>query len=70
MLLEFDDKDQTPESYPDDQNPINIYIQGNAETRSDVILNHPDVIGFVYFNNNIVTKAFLPKKVINFKTSD
>ena len=70
MLLEFDDKDQTPESYPDDQNPINIYIQGNAETRSDVILNHPDVIGFVYLNENIVTKAFLPKKVINFKTSD
>ena len=70
MSLKFDDKDQTLESYPDNQNPINIYIQGDAEIRSDVILNHPDVIGFVYLNDNIVTKAFLPKKVINFKTSD
>ena len=42
------------------------------ETRSNVILNHPDVIGFVYLNENNVTKAFLPKKHVNFTaaTSD
>ena len=31
-------------------------------------LNHPDVLGFVYLNDDVITKSFLPKKVVNFKT--
>ena len=37
--------------------------------REEVILNHPDVVGFIYLNKDIITKAFLPKKMINFKTN-
>lgn len=32
-------------------------------------MNHPDVIGFVYINEDISKKAFLPKKLVNFKAS-
>ena len=70
MSLEFEDKDLSVDEYPDGLHPTAIYLQGDVDTRSDVILNHPDVIGFVYLNENIITKAFLAKKVVNFKTTD
>ena len=38
--------------------------------RSDVLLNHPDVIGYVYLYEDNVRKAFLVNKVVNFKASD
>ena len=38
--------------------------------RSDVILNHPDVIGYMYLYKDNVRKAFLINKVVNFKASD
>ena len=57
MSLEFDDKDENPANCPNDLHPFAFYLQGNAETICDVILNHPDVICFVYVNKNIVTKA-------------
>ena len=34
-----------------------------------MILNHPDVIGFIHLNKDIITKALLPKKVVNFKAT-
>ena len=37
--------------------------------RSDVILNHPDVIGYIYLHEDHVRKAFLVNKVVNFKAS-
>ena len=37
--------------------------------RSDVILNHPDVIGFININDDTVAKDFLPKKVFTFKAT-
>ena len=32
-------------------------------------LNHPDLIDFIYLNENIITKVFLPKKAVNFKAT-
>ena len=34
-----------------------------------MILNYSDVMGFLYLNKDIITKAFLPKKVVNFEAS-
>ena len=68
MLLEFDTEEVELPTYPDGEHPLEIFMHGDAETRSDVILNHPDVLGFVYLNDDVITKAFLPKKVVNFKT--
>ena len=43
--------------------PLYLYLKGNVEVRSEVILNHPDVIGFIYLNENAITKAFQPKRL-------
>ena len=37
--------------------------------RSDVILNHPDVLGYMYLYEDNIRKAFLVNKVVNFKAS-
>jgi len=69
MTLLFEEKGLTKETYLDDSHPLYIYLQGDVQTRCEVILNHHDVIGFVYVNEDIVTKAFLPKKIVNFKST-
>ena len=56
--------------YLSGQNPINLFLNANIETRSKVLLNHPDVTGFVYIHDNEITKAFFPTKVVGFKAKD
>ena len=68
MTLLFEEKGLAKEKYVDESHPLYLFLQGNIQTRSEVILNHPDVIRFVYTNDDIVTKAFLVKKMVNFKT--
>ena len=52
------------------QNPIDHFLDANIETRSEDLLNLPDVTGFVYIHDDEITKAFLPTKVVNFKVND
>ena len=56
--------------YPSGQNPIDLFLDADVETRSEVLLNHPDVTGFVYIHDDEITKAFFPTKVVNFKAKD
>ena len=70
MSLLFEEKGLTREKYSDDLHPLYLYLKGDVNLRSEVILNHPDVVGFVYLNDNIVTKAFLSTKVIDFKAAN
>ena len=56
--------------YPSGLNPIDLFLDADIETRSEVLLNHPDVTGFVYIHDNEITKAFFSTKVIDFKTKD
>jgi len=65
--VEFYDTSDEAITYPEGASPAEIYIGGDLETRSDVILNHPDVIGFIFLYEDVVTKAFLPTKVVNFQ---
>ena len=70
MTLLFEEKGLTKEKYADNSHPLYLYLQGNIQNRSEVILNHPDIIEFVYMNKDIVMKAFLVKKMINFEAGD
>ena len=65
--VEFYNKTEEEIKYPEGTSPAELYVEGNLEIRTDVILNHPDVIGFVFLYEDVVTKAFLPTKVVNFK---
>lgn len=67
MALEFNNEETEAATYQDGENPLELFIKGDTEMRGEIILNHPDVIGYVYLNDDVITKAFLPKKMVNFK---
>ena len=67
MTLEFEVKGLPKKNYKDDLHPLYLYLKGDVEVRSEVILNHPDVIGFIYLNENVITKAFFTKKDCQFQ---
>ena len=56
--------------YPPGSNPIDLFLDADIQTRSEVLLNHPDVTGFVYIHDDEITKAFFPTKVIDFKAKE
>ena len=70
MSLEFEDGSIQLEDYDDNSHPLILYLQGDKDVRSEVLLNHPDVIGFIYLRENVVSKAFLQKRIIDFKSND
>ena len=51
-------------------NPIDLYFESDLDTRANILLNHPHVIGFVYFNEGSVVKAFLPKRIIYWNSNE
>ena len=63
---EFFDETKKEESYEKGMHPVELYRNGDLDARSDVLLTHPDVIGFLFVHEGILTKAYLPKKVVNF----
>ena len=58
------------EEYSNDSHPLYLYLLGDKDMRSDVILNHPDVLGFIYLYENNVRKAFMVNKVVDFKATN
>ena len=69
MSLKFEEKGLPKASYSNDLHPLYLFLNGDLDTRGEIILNHPDVIGFVYLHDDSITKAYLPKKVVNFAAS-
>ena len=50
---------------PPDTNAIELFLTSDADTRANVLLSHPQVLGFVFLNDDSITKAFLPERVID-----
>ena len=69
MTLEFESEDKEEATYNVGENPLDLFIEGDTEMRGEILLNHPDVTGFIYLNDDVITKAFLPKKMVNFKNN-
>ena len=69
MTLEIDSENNEVATYRNGENPLELFIQGNTEMRGEIILNHPDLIGFIYLNDGVITKAFLLRKMVNFRTN-
>ena len=63
---EFFDETQKQASNEKGMHPVDLYLSGDLDARSDVLLTHPDVIGFLFVHEGILTKTYLPKKVVNF----
>ena len=47
---------------------MELYFQGDYDTRANVIFNHPEVEGFAYVYQDTLRKAFLATRIIDFKT--
>ena len=52
--------------FPDGSHPVDLYVKGDNGKCADVLLNHQDVIGFIYVHENIVSKAFVVKRNTDF----
>ena len=48
---------------------LELYFQGDYDTRTNVIFNHPEVEGLPYVYEDTLTKAFLATTIIDFKKS-
>ena len=48
---------------PCDDDPMELYLRSDLETRTEILVSHPQVAGFVFLEKNHLTKAFFPKKV-------
>ena len=48
---------EAPQEYPSGIHPLELYLKGSIEQRSDIILNHSDLCGYVYIHDRIVTKT-------------
>ena len=47
LSIEFEEHGIEKTEYTDDLHPLYLYLKGNFDMRTNVILTHPDVIGFV-----------------------
>ena len=56
--VEFYDKTDEEIKYPEGASLVEIYIEGDLEIHTDVISNHPDVIGFVCFVQRCFNQIF------------
>ena len=56
-------------TFQDGSHPVDLYVKGDNGKRADVLLNHQDVIGFIYVHENIVSKAFVVKRNTDFGTN-
>ena len=48
---------------------MDLYVKGDNGKRADVLLNHQDVIEFIYLHKNILSKAFIVKRNTDFGTN-
>ena len=69
MSLKFEEKGLPKASYTNDLHPLYMFLNSDLDTRGEIILNHLDVIGFVHLHDDNISKAYLPKKVVNFASS-
>ena len=55
--------------FPNGSHPVDLYVKGDNGKRADVLLNHQDVIEFIYVHKNILSKAFIVKRNTDFGTN-
>ena len=61
------DSQTTPSIFPRYHEPIEIFMGGDRNVRSDLIFSHPFVVGLLYVEGGILQKSFLPTKISNFR---
>ena len=57
----------TPSTFLRSSDPIEIFMSADRNVRFDLILSHPEVVGWIYVEDGILWKTFLPTKITNFR---
>ena len=66
-MLTFEDEAQIACPFSPTEHPVTLYAQGDLETRRDIILHHPEVNGFIFLHEGVITKSYLTKKITDFR---
>ena len=62
----FENPDSPSLSYPEGPYLMELYVKEDTIKRTNFLLNHHDIVGFLYILVEIVTKTFLVKLFLNF----
>ena len=62
----FEDKEGEMVIFASGEYPVELFFQGDYDTRTGVIFNYPEVEGFVYVYEDTLTNAFLATRIIDF----
>ena len=65
----FEDKEGEMVIFASREHPVEFFFQGDYDTWTNVIFNHPEIESFAYVYKDTLTKAFLTTKIIDFKMS-
>ena len=65
----FENPDSPSLSYPEGPYLMELYVKEDTIKRTNFLLNHHDIVGFLYILVEIVTKTFLVKLFLNFDTN-
>ena len=66
-MTTFEEENQVYVPFSPAEHPITLYAQGDLETRRDVILHHPEVNGFIFLHEGVITKGYLTRKITDFR---
>ena len=61
------DMQTTPSIFLHYHDLIESFVGGDRNIRSDLIFSHPSVVGFLYVDDGILQKVFLPTNISNFR---
>ena len=65
----FENPDSPSLKFPEGSHPVNLYVKGDRDKRANILLNHHDMIGFIYVHDTIISKEFVVKRNTNFGTN-
>ena len=66
-MLSFEDEASVLYPFPPDEHPVTLYARGDPETRRNVILHHPEVNGFIFLHEGVISKGHFTKKITDFR---
>ena len=66
----FESPELVPEAYPEGYHPLDLYLKSDTNGRSELLLNHHDIIGFIYRQGNNIMKAFICTKVVDWHAAN
>ena len=66
----FESPELVPETYDEGYHPLDMYAGSDTSGKSELLLNHPDIVGFTYKQGNNLMKVFFCTKVVDWHSTN